>query len=471
LVAEITIFKDFVNSNTSLRRLETSVDRAKIFWLLFIAIIVRVILYVCVPPNTLPDTADYEKLAIHIQKLDMAGYDGQRTPVFPLVMVLGNLNFCRIEVIQLCMGVIISLALFWTVWLLIGSSWTAFFGGLTYTIFWPFPFAETWVLSESTTMFFLVLTFLMLARFLTRDKAKSSGRLALVAMSVCSALAALTRPVYLLVSAILVLYLLYLYVREIKAAAKIVLINIAAFVLPAILLVGGWSVIIYQTTGTFGVTTLLGYNLTNVVGGFMEDAPDKYATLRDIYLTYRAKEVASTGAYTDAIWFAIPDMEAKTGLSFADLSKQVKAMCIDLIKKEPLKYARRVSKSWKDFWYRQGLDIPYGKQTAPILNRLAEAYDRLFYSLFELIFLLFPVVYFGFQKMRKKIVLNHTVSSYLCLSYATLALSCISIGMVESGTARYSTPTRPIMMVAVVIIISQIVQSLQATAVSRGKSE
>jgi hypothetical protein len=125
---------------------------------------------------------------------------------------------------------------------------------------------------------------------------------------------------------------------------------IAAVLLPAILLVGGWMHWIQSNYHMFSLTTMTGYHLVQHTGYYFEDVPDEYAVLRDVYLDYRDARMAETGTQGNTIWDAIPAMQAASGLSFYQLSRTLQSISIDLILAHPGEYLSRVLKGWWLFW-------------------------------------------------------------------------------------------------------------------------
>ena len=73
---------------------------------------------------------------------------------------------------------------------------------------------------------------------------------------------------------------------------------------------------------------------------FVELAPDRYATIRDIYLPHRDEKRARTGRH-NAVWEGLPDGMAATGLSLPAFSNELMRMSIVMFVRHPLLYADR----------------------------------------------------------------------------------------------------------------------------------
>ncbi len=54
------------------------------------------------------DTETYTVLAERISALNLAGYNGERTPMYPLLLLLGGLNLHLVVVLQLVLGILCS---------------------------------------------------------------------------------------------------------------------------------------------------------------------------------------------------------------------------------------------------------------------------------------------------------------------------------------------------------------------------
>jgi hypothetical protein len=104
-------------------------------------------------------------------------------------------------------------------------------------------------------------------------------------------------------------------------------------------------------SGAFAPTTLTGFSLTQHVGGFIELAPDDSdKLLRDTYIASRAEQRASVGTHGMTIWRVVPELEARTGQTSAELSRRFGHMAILLIARHPVLYAQSVLFSWFTFF-------------------------------------------------------------------------------------------------------------------------
>jgi hypothetical protein len=82
----------------------------------------------------------------------------------------------------------------------------------------------------------------------------------------------------------------------------------------------------------------------------MELAPPQYSPIADIYLRYRAWQIPRMGSQTMTIWYAEDEIKRTTGLSTAQLSKQLTRMSLEMFAEHPLLYLESVSRAWMRFW-------------------------------------------------------------------------------------------------------------------------
>ena len=63
-----------------------------------------------------------------------------------------------------------------------------------------------------------------------------------------------------------------------------------------------------------------GFHLVQHTGQWFELLPDEDALLRDVFLEFRARQIAETGSPGNTIWDALPAMEKASGHGFLELS-------------------------------------------------------------------------------------------------------------------------------------------------------
>ncbi len=334
------------------------------FWLIItagVAVLVRLLIIVAYQPVAYSDTPSYRRLADTVLQ-GFANYDGTRTPGYPAFLALTGTDR-NAWIAQLILGFIATLLLFFIGWKLTERPW---FGGLIaliHTLNLGQVFFEANLLTESLTTFLMILTVAGLLAWLLFPHIR---RLWLVfLLGIVSSLTILVRPlfIYLPVLIIIVLWLEPWLANH--ARGRINEQNAAvprepsqshpwrmslAFIIPVLLLVGGWISYIHNQFHVWSLTTMTGYHLVQHTGNFFEYVPDEYATLRDTYIKYRNEHIALYGTQTNTIWDAIPEMSKVSGYSFYGLSRVLTSISIQLILHHPFLFIKSAISGWWMFW-------------------------------------------------------------------------------------------------------------------------
>lgn len=329
----------------------------------------RLALWLIYAPASYGDTPSYMRLARALQQGGLSAYDGTRVPGYSTFLNLLGQDPMAIWVGQMALGWAASLLL-----LYLGGSMAADprFGALVataYNLTAAMVLFEANLLSETLTTFWVLLSVSLLmaldrqaARADAGGPAQRPRRLPewtlAAALGLASALAGLTRPLFYILPPVLAVFVWYAgRLRQPIAAWRSTqgrfaprLARLLAFSLPAALLLGGWLLWVYRSYEMFSPTTMGGYHMVQHTGEYFEYLSDEYAPLRDTYLKYRDAQIAARGTQTNAIWDAIPEMSAVTGLSFFGLSAELQRLSLQLIRQHPLLYLENVVQGWIDFW-------------------------------------------------------------------------------------------------------------------------
>jgi hypothetical protein len=333
-------------------------------WLVFVtALISRLLLLMLYRPVTYSDTPSYRRLASSVLSL-FAKYDGTRTPGYPVFLALAG-NDQRVWIAQLLLGFITTLLLFYIGWKLTGRPW---FGGLIamfHTLNLGQLFFESSLLTESLTTFLLVLT--MAGALVWMIYPQYRNLWLSFSLGLVSTITLLVRPLFIYLPFFLLIFLVFvikskshstdllsdtdsqLEVRPLQRKQIQWRFGIA-FILPVMLLLGGWVTFIHARFGDWSLTTMTGFHLIQHTGSFFEYVPDEYASLRDTYIQYRDAHIAEFGTQTNTIWEAIPEMSRASGYNFYDLSKVLARISIQLILKHPWLFMKSAISGWWMFW-------------------------------------------------------------------------------------------------------------------------
>jgi hypothetical protein len=215
-----------------------------------------------------------------------------------------------------------------------------------------------------------------------------------------------------------------------------------------LLLVLGWSAFNYVEAGYFGLTALGGYSLTNHSGAFMELAPERYATIRDLYLHYRKIQIAALGNNTGTIWKAYPYILQATGYSYVQLSRELTRLSLWLFVHHPLLYIRHVGLSVRRYW------TPVFYQ--PILRTNAASVNAALATIWLVQRRLLICVYFVFFSATLHALfslLTHRQRrsfKFLCLPMAIIVSGCLVQALVEFGeNGRYAIPYQSLLILVI----------------------
>ena len=315
------------------------------------------------------DTHSYRRLAGVLQTWlqgGSAGYDGTRVPGYALFLALTGTDQIA-WLVQMGLGVLITLLLFYIGWKLSGQAWLGGLTALLHTLNLGQLFFESSLLTETLSTFWIMLALagLVWGGELSRNAACRPAWLIGLAggMGLAAAAAVLTRPLFVYLPFLLALGVFWTWqpapVRAmIQAdrwrgwwqALRQAFWPLAVLTLAVALPVLGWVRFIYNTYGFMSLTVMTGYHLVQHTGVFFEYVPDEEALLRDTYLGYREAHIAETGTQTNTIWGAIPELSKVSGLTFYDLSRKLARISADLIRSHPDLYARNALKGWGMFW-------------------------------------------------------------------------------------------------------------------------
>jgi hypothetical protein len=312
------------------------------FALVAISVLVRLLVGLNFRTRASFDTHEYIVVARALASLDFSHYDGRRTPIYPLLLLLAGMNWSIVRWIQSMLGIGIASMLFAITWCRTRSATTSFAVGLLSSLAISELLFEQIIYSETLCAFWIVLSTFAFERT-TRCEGVKLWDYALLGSA--AALAGMTRPMFLFLGP---LYFCFLLGRRprLRDARKALVLVLA----PTLALAIGWSAVNKHIINYFGVTTTIGYNLSNHSGAFMELAPPQYSTIRDIYLRYRAWQIPRMGSHTMTIWYAEGEIKRTTGLSTAELSKQLTRMSLQMFAEHPTLYLESVAKAWVRFW-------------------------------------------------------------------------------------------------------------------------
>ena len=430
-------------------------QRDELFPVLFLALlwlITRGILFACYEPVTYADSGTYLRLAQQIINLDFTGYDGQRTPGYPLLLALMAENNFALWLVQ---SVIALMTAFLVYALLrrvgISTAW-ALAAAVINLLTLNALFFEPAVMTETITAFLLVAVSYLMASMVSGMAGSATPWL----LGLITALLILTRSQFIVLIPVF-LVLLWWFARQRRASTLLI------FLLVTSAPVLGWAGFNKQQTGYFTITTLLGYNLSNHSGAFMERAPDKDAVLRDIYLKYRDRKMAETGSHHMTIFNARKELLQTTGLSEIGLSREFQRISVNLFMAYPADYLGSVAKAWLSYWTEPNywrLDKVRNPSVSTVAQIIWKAQHLLLRGLNVVFILLTPYVVWRALMCRDAV--SHGMRIALVLAANVLSVSVMQ-ALVEFGeNGRYFIPSQPLVLMFVLLVFTKSKETVPA---------
>ncbi len=467
-----------------------------VFWLAIVAgvaLVERLLVVLFYQPVAYNDTPSYRRLAETVLH-GFANYDGTRTPGYPVFLALTGTDQ-RAWLAQLLLGLITTLLLFYLGWKLTDKAWFGGIIGLAHTLNLGQLFFESNLITESLTTFFLVLTMALVLLWLRQPRFRSTWLAILIGLA--STITLLVRPLFIYLPFFLVAFLWLEHRLRRKAVTRPGeagnrQVNQTArgfpwrfgvgFMLPVVLLLGGWVGFIHQQFNQWSLTTMTGYHLVQHTGSFFEYVPDEYASLRDTYIKYRDAHIAQYGTQTNAIWDAIPEMSKVSGYSFYGLSKVLTRISIQLILQHPLLFIKSAASGWWMFWRApvywsmEALKLPAlaGAIKASILiERLALILANFAFILASLYFALIEILSAARRKPSPWYthLQNPTQHAFQWMLLADIWIASILQTLLDHGdNPRFLVPLQSLVVLWLAVFIYQWVTGRRVSATATSSS-
>ena len=425
-------------------------------------IAVKAILWLGYGPLFGHDTYLYQDIALQFKSLDLSLYCGVRPPVYPAFLLLTGMDYGFLVLAQQALGLLGVVLLFDAAWRLTRSSWVAVASAIGSGLALNLVLIEFCMLTETLSGFLVTYSFWLLVR--VRDAARSAFVFCIL-LGIATSLAGLTRPNLLIMIPVYGVFLAL--PRFHRNTGRAVAIRVAAYAAPCALLILGWCAFNKWQVGSFTPTTATGYHLTQHAGAFMEDAPDEFAALRDVYLKHRERFISGSGSHIGAIWRAFPEMQERTGLSFARISSELTTLSLRLCVGHPVRYLVSAASAWAHFWSAPAIWSP--QEAAPWLAsaiNLLWLIQRPLWIAVNAAFLGLAAFTMWMGLMGRRPVL--AAPCLMCLLGLVLIASVFQ-ALVEIGeNGRFSIPFQPLIILAVVIGCQDLVRALRGPSDGQG---
>jgi hypothetical protein len=451
-----------------------------------VSVLTRLLTILLYQPVAYGDTPSYRRLAETVLQ-GFNGYDGTRTPGYPVFLALAGSDQ-HVWLVQLLLGFVTTLLIFFISWKLTDKSWFGGLMALAHTLNLGQLFFESTLLTETLTTFLVILTTAGVLVWLLYPKFRRPWLAFLLGLASTATL--LVRPLFIYLPFYLLLFLwiepklttipasrsgegeLISENRPVRRSSPVI-IGIAMLV-PVVLLLGGWLSFIHKNFNEWSLTTMTGYHLVQHTGNFFEYVPDEYAALRDVYIKYRDAHIAMYGTQTNAIWDAIPEMSKVSGYSFYALSRVLTRISIDLILKHPILYLRNSVSGWWMFWrvpvYWTADALRYPKMASGV--RLIVLLERGLIFLFNLVFILTSIFFTIIEcvsAIRHKLSplsirqTNPVVYAFLWMLLGNIWIASILQTLLDHGdNPRFLVPLQSLVVLWVAVFFMQIFGIKQA---------
>jgi hypothetical protein len=435
------------NDNWKMNNDLQAVKKGSLF-LFSVCVIVRILTWFIYEPVTYNDTPGYAELASQIGQLDFTNYDGIRTPVYPLLILLSGGDFKVVWLLQSVLGLCVSLMLFSITFHQTRNTSLSVIIGLSYTLALNQLFFEANILAETVTTFLLVLSLFLLVRL--QDKQDKRMR-DYILLGIVVALAGLTRPLLLFLAPFFIFYLFFVtdtFRSNLKSPGKLL-----GFIVPAFIILFGWCFFNKATVGHFGPTTATGLHLSQHVGAFIELAPDEYADLRDTYLKYRERQISDTGSHKNTVWPVYQELRKRTGISMVELSRELSNLSIKLIVDHPDLYLKGVAIAWLDFWMLTDYYWDLSKIRLPGIARPLEMIWHAEVFILSGVHVLFLLIglYQAYRVISRRGI---SITPFgLMVIIIVMCASVVQALMEYGDNARYSIPFQPLIAYTVISAI------------------
>jgi 4-amino-4-deoxy-L-arabinose transferase-like glycosyltransferase len=434
------------------RSLHAKPSRALLASILVVAVVIRISMLYLIEPRLDNDTIgfrgptfvplSYRHLALSFLNWDFSGDLGARAPGYPAFMaacfrLFGLDDWNAIVAVQSLLGVVVFFAAY-ALWSELYGRGTAAALAAATAVFEPSVlFSESLVLSETLSVFLLLLSLSLLigaARHVSPVRAGAAG--------LSLAWLALTRPAFQL---LVLPFMLYLALRlgprlRSRAGAAAFLILTLSAALPVV----AWNSFNYARFGYFTPMTTQGFILTSHSAPIALRTPERYPQYADI-MDILKRNARPRGL---AVWVAYPEIMQRRNLSFAQASSLMQEFSIEVVRDQPAAFAKSVYDAFLRFWSPQTMASDAWQ------NR------RSYRALFDVyrflhpvgVWLFFAIACFDLARIRRW---RETGVLERLLITSIVVLVCIASTVpIAVENARYRIPLLPLMWGVVVAVVA-----------------
>lgn len=430
-----------------LKKIYNKILEHPVLSLIIYAVIIRVLVLFFYDGYTIVnDSQDYIDLGKKLTEFNLNGYTGQRTPGFPILIALANNNLQLVAYFQLILGVLSTYFIYDISRLRTHKTSIALLIAALTTSFMHYVYFELAIMTETSTLFVLILTFWFMLKYNVLEI--NSSILKLILLSILCACLYLIRPMFIYIPMLLAIFFTFKnfkqdYKKAFSKSLIIVVLPIMAFY--------SWSSLNEKNIGVFGSTYYLGINLSQNATTFFEKAPEDDALIRDIFVKHRDSiKINEPDRLAMSVWFAYDELIEKTELSPPELSTKLGEISKYLFKKYPELYFKQVFISWKDFW----TDYMVWNPEKVTNKHVRKGLIGLWIIIQQYVSLLINIIFlvFAFKKIILFIKNRFKTFDFELLLVATIILGSLAQALVTYGSnGRFSFPYFPLIVYFVIV--------------------
>jgi hypothetical protein len=400
-------------------------------------------------PLIAPDSSTYVTAASDLFSDQGWRGEGRRSPGYPLLIAAVGADDHRIVSVQMGLGLAISCLLFFITLSLGARAGVAFAVGLAHDLSLQQLFYEGAVLSETLATASVVATAAALLVAMHRIRENAPAWHWLLVAGACSAAAIMVRGQFLYLPIVLVAVVGAEVWRQ-RGSTASVLAHAAVVLGPAFIAVVVWAGIMQTKVGQFALSTQAGIGFANHSVQFIELAPPEYARLKDILLRYRERQVAETGHVNGTVWYAMPAIQAATGWSLPEASRQLQKMSMRMFAEHPGRYAVSVVGGWLEFWTVPLLWEPSHVRPGWLVAPLEAAWwvEHKLLRLSNAAFMLLLCAVALSRRFRSRVRWDPAMTA---VSAVILGSSLLQAVAERSAGGRYGIPTQSLVVLIVVV--------------------
>ncbi|MCX7550560.1 hypothetical protein [Xanthomarina sp. F2636L] len=434
-----------------LNKIHTYLVKYPLFILLCYGIFLRLLVFIFYHDVTIyPDSEDYTNLADYLLNFSLVNYTGERTPGLPFLIALVGGNIYLTAFIQNLLGLLSLILIFDFSKTKTQNVLTAFWIGIITTSFLHVVFYEFAILTETLTLFFLLLSFWYIQKFRLLEAQKPLKHYLI--LSVILSCLYLVRPMFIYVP---IGFSLFYMVKNFNKKIKTVLLNTIIISFLPLLTFYAWCSLNEKNIGQFTSSYYIGINLAQVATPFFDKAADKHQLIRDVFVKHRnyIEKNLPEKEYPMTAWYAHDELIEKTGLSRQELINELGNISKELIKSHPILYAKQVLVSFNDFWFTTSIlwnvekfqDIYVSKACIGLWNYI-QSYLLILINIFFLLFSIKKLLQFFISK-GKMFDLDLLIVAIVLSGALAQAL------VVYGSNSRFSFPFFPLIVYFVIVNI------------------